>query len=267
MKKTCALLRKYSDLATTLLGLVISSLIILFSHNPGLTSEQNKAKILGLLIALEAYLVNKNKDEDTDTFTGVKEIVAQNSFIQQYKDKLISIVPADRVENAKIAIPLLLECCQEYNVTSKFHIAYIIATVSHESAFRPIKEKRANPTKQPSLYQIQNRYWDTGFYGRGYIQITWRENYARLSQALGYDNLFVENPDIVLEPKISAKITVLGMRDGLFTGKKLSDFNLAVNDKKEVISYDFYNARRIVNGLDKADLIKSYAEHYLQAFR
>ena len=42
---------------------------------------------------------------------------------------------------------------------------------------------------------------------------------------------------------------------GLFTGKKLADY---MNDKET----DYYNARRIINGLDKAELIAGYAKEF-----
>lgn len=58
--------------------------------------------------------------------------------------------------------------------------------------------------------------------GRGYSQITGKENYAKFGKLLGLD--LVNNPDLVLDATIGAKILILGIRDGLFTGKKLSDY-------------------------------------------
>jgi hypothetical protein len=47
----------------------------------------------------------------------------------------------------------------------------------------------------------------------------------------------------------------IGMAEGWFTGKKLG--NYITLDKS-----DFANARRIINGTDKASLIAGYARHY-----
>ncbi len=58
--------------------------------------------------------------------------------------------------------------------------------------------------------------------GRGYSQITGKENYAKFAKLLGLD--LVNNPDLVLDPTVGAKILILGIRDGLFTGKKLSNY-------------------------------------------
>jgi hypothetical protein len=50
------------------------------------------------------------------------------------------------------------------------------------------------------------------------------------------------------------------MRDGDFTGMKLSDYITPE-------SVDYVNARRIVNGTDRAEQIAGYAEKYEEALR
>jgi hypothetical protein len=76
-----------------------------------------------------------------------------------------------------------------------------------------------------------------------------------MTQALGLgpDEDLIKDPDQVLRPMISYRIMSIGMRNGMFTGKKLSDY---INNDK----CDYKNARRIINGLDKWDVIKDYAE-------
>jgi putative chitinase len=61
----------------------------------------------------------------------------------------------------------------------------------------------------------------------------------------------LHNPELALNPNIGAKIAVIGMRDGLFTGVNLERY---FNDTRT----DAINARKIINGTDKADLIASY---------
>ena len=62
--------------------------------------------------------------------------------------------------------------------------AYIFATAWHESAqLKILREIRAKQGTQ--LRALQDRYWNTGFYGRGFVQITWEENYLRLQQITG----------------------------------------------------------------------------------
>jgi hypothetical protein len=58
----------------------------------------------------------------------------------------------------------------------------------------------------------QSKYWPSGFFGRGYIQLTWRKNYELWSKLTGVD--LVSNPDAVLQPELSALILVKGMNEG-----------------------------------------------------
>ena len=53
----------------------------------------------------------------------------------------------------------------------------------------------------------------------------------------------------------SFSILTIGFKNGLFSGKKISDY---INDKKK----DYRNARRCINILDKADTISEYAKKF-----
>lgn len=101
---------------------------------------------------------------------------------------------------------------------------------------------------------------DKVFYGRGYVQVTWRDNYVKLTKAAkaaGYDWDFEHSPELLLLTGPSAWATVYGMKTGLYTNKSLSTY---INYE----TVDFINARRIINALDKAELIKSYAVEFLK---
>lgn len=129
---------------------------------------------------------------------------------------------------------------------SKLH--YIVATCWHESKLRSIPEKRC--ASYQNCYVLQNAYWYTGYYGRGYVQLTWEDNYQKMQNIFGWP--LVENPDLALNPAKAAAITVYGMMNGSFTGKKLDTY---INDA----AIDYYNARRVVNGTESASLIEGYA--------
>ncbi|WP_228557495.1 hypothetical protein, partial [Myxococcus sp. AB025B] len=75
---------------------------------------------------------------------------------------------------------------------------------------------------------------------------------------LGID--LINNPDLALQPKYASEILVKGSINGWFTSKKLSDY---INDKKK----DYINARRVINGTDKAQLIANYAVVFEKALR
>jgi hypothetical protein len=146
------------------------------------------------------------------------------------------------------------------------HVAYLLATIRWETGhtFLPLAEKRASAAKQPAIAKLQDRYWGTGFYGRGYVQITWRQNYANAGQKLAGKRIagkviavdsFTGNPNAVLDPDVSYAIASRGMLEGWFTGKKLADY---INDSKT----DYGSSRKIINGLDHADDVAAFATQF-----
>ena len=145
--------------------------------------------------------------------------------------------------------------CERQSVTDKRQLAYIIATVYHECRFKSIKEIKARPgTVIWDKYQVN--YWHTGFYGRGFCQLTWEKNYRKFSAVIGED--LVANPDKVLEPEIGAQVLVFGMLNGSFTALNLYSKNRLASyfsDKKT----DWMGARQIVNGTFQAEKVKAVA--------
>jgi hypothetical protein len=142
--------------------------------------------------------------------------------------------------------------------------AYMLATVKHECANKwlPITEygKKSYFDKYEPGTKIGRNLGNTQsgdgwkYRGRGYVQITGRANYERMTRKLALPGVnLVDDPEQALRPGIAYAIMSLGMRKGLFTSKKLSDYIKAGG-------CDYRNARRIINRLDKADLIKNYAE-------
>src|ERR1035437_2769283 len=86
--------------------------------------------------------------------------------------------------------------------------------------------------------------------GRGYVQITGRGNYAALGTDLGID--LIDNPDWALDPATAYQIISYGMRTGAFTGVGLDDY---ITDT----ATDYFNARQIVNGTNKAQSVADAA--------
>lgn len=151
-------------------------------------------------------------------------------------------------QTQKDSIAQIIRAFDRYGDKDKNKLVYILATARHESNFRPIRERRAKPS-QTEVYQDQNAYWYTGYYGRGFVQLTWKRNYAKMSKFLGID--LVGHPDLALNPKYAARILVYGMIQGSFTRKALGDY---INAQEQ----DYYYARRSVNGTDRAALIQGY---------
>lgn len=129
-------------------------------------------------------------------------------------------------------------------------LAYVLATAYWETA-RTMKPVREAFWLSEEWRRKNLRYYP--WYGRGYVQLTWKSNYELASKKLGYN--FLVNPDDVMLPNYSAEILVLGSKEGWFTGKKLSDY-ITLNKS------DFVGARRIINGTDKAKEIAEIAKQY-----
>lgn len=144
---------------------------------------------------------------------------------------------------------LLIQECREQQLNKK-EAAYVLATAYWET------NKTMNPVKE--AYWLSEdwrknnlRYYP--WYGRGYVQLTWKHNYVYASGKVGAD--LVEDPEKAMCPDVAAKVLVLGCKEGWFTGKKLSDY---INKEKT----DYLNARRVVNGMDKSRTIATLAEEY-----
>ena len=135
--------------------------------------------------------------------------------------------------------------------------SYMLATTWWESGrtFLPIAEYgkgKGHP------YGIPDSITGKVYYGRGFVQTTWKANYKTFSSVVGQD--LVSNPELALEPNIAYRIMSSGMRKGMFTGVGLSRY---FNDTKE----DAVNARKIINGLDQAQKIAGFYEQILKALK
>ena len=132
-------------------------------------------------------------------------------------------------------------------------LAYMLATAKWETShtMEPIEEYGRGaglPYGAPDL--------ETGktYYGRGFVQLTWKKNYGRLSAVAGVD--LVRHPELALKPRIAAVILFEGMTGGMFTGVGLPRYFSDTVD-------DSLNARRIVNGTDHADDIATIHAGFL----
>jgi Chitinase class I len=149
-------------------------------------------------------------------------------------------------------------------------LAYMLGTTHHETdrTIQPIHEY-GTAARFRKLYDVEGdrpqtaiKYGNTTpgdgvkYCGRGFVQLTWKSNYAAMSNATGVD--LVKNPDRAMELPVATKVMFYGMINGTFTGKELSDYFSKT-------ASDWVHARRIINGLDKANLIAGYAQQYYAA--
>ncbi|MCH7313369.1 hypothetical protein [Acinetobacter sp. ANC 3882] len=144
-------------------------------------------------------------------------------------------------------INFLVSVLDEDTGITRPQAAYMLATTWHETAH----------TMQPVIEYGSEKYLRSKQYypyiGYGYVQLTWLANYKRMGDYLKVD--LVKNPKLALQADIAARVMIVGMKNGMFTGKKLSNY-IHQNHK------DYIGARRIINGTDKAELIAGYAETF-----
>lgn len=149
---------------------------------------------------------------------------------------------------------LILNEWQQRQLQDIRWLAYILATAYHETAFtmEPIDEYGHGQGREYGLPDLE-----TGqvYYGRGFVQVTWKANYLRFSELLGIDLL--NQPELALEQAVATSILFEGMINGLFTGKALHHYFRRESD--------WYNARRIVNRLDRAEQIGRYGRAFWYA--
>jgi len=133
-------------------------------------------------------------------------------------------------------------------------LAYMLSTTYHETAYKmwPVTEYGSDS------YLKDKDYYP--YIGRGFVQLTWEENYRNASAALGLidDRDLVAHPEVALDSLIAARVMFRGMAEGWFTGRKLGQY---FNDATD----DAVNARQIINGNDDDTLIAAYHDQFLVA--
>lgn len=189
-----------------------------------------------------------------NTFKQVDKASFLEVYALQYSKPLIA-------GTARLGLSTLLDkLCSDQEINDLRWAAYMLATVKHECAdtWTPIDEYgrgKGHPYYElvKVIDPVTKAVFNNRYYGRGYVQLTWQSNYEKMDTALRLTGSCSLNlhPENALKPDIAYQIMSYGMRNGSFSSKKLSDYINAITD--------YRNARRIINGLDMCDLIKSYA--------
>jgi hypothetical protein len=183
-------------------------------------------------------------------------------------DRIRQSVFKGRMSAAQVdGVQAILDACDRHDVTDTDHVAHSLAHVKRETGgyMLGIKETvmPSHRDKNPSdatviarldkawaagrLKGVKAPYWRDGAFGRGPIQITHWPNYVKFGKRLGVP--LRQKPELALDRNIGADIAVVGMKEGLFRNRKLSDYRFpeALDAPPE------RNPRRIVNGRDGSD--------------
>jgi hypothetical protein len=143
----------------------------------------------------------------------------------------------------------VVQKAKELGLPLKTQWAYLMATIEWETAhtFEPVREAF---WMSESWRKNNLRYYP--YYGRGYVQLTWKENYQSFSEITELD--LVGNPDLAMQSDTALFVLVYGLKHGIFGGR-LEDY---VREDKT----DYFNARQCVNLLNKAAEIGEIAKKW-----
>lgn len=148
-------------------------------------------------------------------------------------------------------IVVTLNAWDRYGDSNVRHLAYLLATKKWETAhtMQPIREYGRGKGKPYGKIDSTGK----APYGRGDVQLTWRDNYVRADRELNLGGRLAADYDLALNPEIAVRVLITGSLEGWFTGKKLGDYS------------NFKDMRRVINGTDKAAQIAAIADGFLAA--
>lgn len=160
--------------------------------------------------------------------------------------------------SAVVGIKAIIRAWGEHSTADTTQLAYILATAFHETGRFVHMEEIASGEAYEGRADLGNDQPGDGkrYKGRGFVQITGRRNYRELGKRIGVD--LERQPQRAAETNIAAAVLVIGMVEGLFTGKRLDEYVTQTR-------YSFVEARRVVNGTDRASEISRYAQQFLAA--
>ena len=140
------------------------------------------------------------------------------------------------------------------------HLSYMLATTFHETAATmcPIEEYGKGSGHD---YGKPDPQTGQAYYGRGFVQLTWRDNYAKAARELNLAGTPLDMEKYAfraLDLILAAGIMFKGMSEGWFTGRKLENYFDAWTE-------DPVGARQIINPDDKGELVAGYYQNFLTA--
>lgn len=155
-------------------------------------------------------------------------------------------------------------------------LAYMLATTYHETSQKmwPIEEYGKGSGMS---YGVPDPQTGQTYYGRGYVQLTWRDNYRRSDIELGLSgDLSCEWHAVnALDPVIAAKVMFRGMYEGWFRHSSDGEpqtlpryFSASADDAytaREIINGDKSKVPSWSNGVSIGNLIKGYHGKFLAA--
>lgn len=148
-------------------------------------------------------------------------------------------------------------------------LAYLCGTAFWETggSCQPVEEcyYLGTPARVKAA-QRKLRYYP--HFGRGLAQTTWPDNYRKVAKLLGLpEDFFLKDPDKLLEWEFALPALFKASETGLYTGKALSDYIDDLDEGDAEDRREYINARRVINGTDKAAKIADLALAFERALK
>lgn len=175
-------------------------------------------------------------------------------------NKVSKMFPGAKKKNIKTYLPAVLTELSAVDLAEKSMVLMALATIRAETAgFKPISEFKSKFNTSPGgepfdLYDNRRDLGNRGspdgalFKGRGFIQLTGRDNYQRIGKAIGLGDQLEKEPELANDPEIAARI--------LCAFLKTKERRI----KQELLANNLKAARRLVNGGSHG--LKQFKEAY-----
>jgi peptidoglycan L-alanyl-D-glutamate endopeptidase CwlK len=156
--------------------------------------------------------------------------------------------PFTRLSAIASNLPHLLGGLRRFGLVEKPMVVMALATIRAEAeGFEPVDElpSRFNTSPGGHPFDLYDNRVDLGnrgrpdgerYKGRGFVQLTGRDNYARIGRMIGKDRELERQPELANQPELAARI--------------LAAFLAARRQpiKEALLDGDLARARRLVNG-------------------
>lgn len=158
------------------------------------------------------------------------------------------LFPYTPIPQIRRHLPAVLAGLRGAGLVGKPMLLMALATIRAESeGFAPVAEQvsRFNTSPDGAEFDLYDHRRDLGnlgpphgrlFRGRGFVQLTGRDNYRRYGEAVGLGQRLVSEPDRALEPGIAGRLLAAF----------LADRERPI--KEALLEGDLARARRLVNG-------------------
>ncbi len=160
----------------------------------------------------DAYPLPKphRQAEQESLYTGDVSNTFTTPLSQDVIERMTQDLSGRAKKAAKKNLPVIAKALEDENILTPNILAYAIATIEHETAgtFEPIEEILGRKSARRLGYE-----GGTNYFGRGFIQLTHLRNYKNVGRRIGIGDDLVENPNLALNPIISAKILAAYFKD------------------------------------------------------